>query len=79
MEAAQAILEERSDIISLQTTDALIQIESHMTEAEANNLLKDLIRGDVTVSRFQRVEYGLADLFSDITNPMDSDGGTSQE
>ena len=79
MEAAQAILEERSDIISLQITDALIQIESHMTEAEANNLLKDLIRGDVTVSRFQRVEYGLADLFSDITNPMDSDGGTSQE
>ena len=79
LEAAQAILDERSDIISLQTTDALIQIESQMTEAEANNLLKELIRGDVTVSRFQRIEYGLADLFLEVTSPTASDGGTSQE
>ena len=78
MEAAQAILEERSDIISLQIADAFIQIESQMTEAEANNLLKDLIRGDVTVSRFQRIEYGLADLFLEVTSPTASDGGTEQ-
>lgn len=79
MEAAQAILDERSDIISLQIADAFIQIESQMTEAEANNLLKELIRGDVTVSRFQRIEYGLADLFLEVTSPAASDGGTSQE
>ena len=79
MEAAQAILEERLDIISLQITDALIQIESQMTETEATNLLKDLIRGDVTVSRFQRIEYGLADLFLEVTSHAASDGGTSQE
>ena len=78
MEAAQAILDERSDIISLQITDALIQIESQMTETETANLLKDLIRGDVTVSRFQRVEYGLADLFLEVTSPTASDGGTEQ-
>ena len=76
MEAAQAILEERSDVISLQVTDGLIQIESQMTEAETANLLADLIRGDVTVSRFQRVEYGLADLFSEVTSPAISDEGT---
>ena len=79
MEAAQAILGERSDIISLQITDALIQIESQMTEAETTKLLKDLIRGDVTISRFQRTEYGLADLFLEVTSPAASDGGTSQE
>ena len=79
MEAAQAILEERSDIISLQITNALIQIESQMTEAETTNLLKDLIRGDVTVSRFQRIEYGLADLFLEVTSPRTSDEGTEQE
>ena len=79
MEAAQAILEERSDIISLQITDALIQIESQMTETETTDLLKGLIRRDVAVSRFQRVEYGLADLFLEITNPVASDEGTSQE
>ena len=79
MEAAQAILEERSDIISLQTTDGLIQIESQMTEAETTNLLADLIRGDVAVSRFQRIEYGLTDLFLAVTSPTASDGGTSQE
>lgn len=79
MEAAQAILDERSDLISLQITDGLIQIGSQMTEAETTDLLKDLIRGDVAVSRFQRIEYELADLFSDITNPMASDGETTQE
>ena len=75
MEAAQAILEERPDVISLQATGALIQIESRMTEAEAANLLTDLIRGDVTVSRFQRIEYGLADLFSEVTSSTTSDEG----
>jgi hypothetical protein len=50
-----------------------------MTEAETANLLKDLIRGDVAVSRFQRIEYGLADLFLEITSAAASDGGTSQE
>ena len=79
METAQAILEERSDIISLQITDTLIQIESQMTEAEATNLLKELIRSDVTVSRFQKIEYGLTDLFSEVTSPAASDGGTSKE
>ena len=79
MAAAQAVLEERSDIISLQITDALIQIESQMTEAGANKLLKELIRGDITVSRFQRIEYGLADLFLEVTSHEASDGGTSQE
>ncbi len=78
MEAAEAILDERSDIISLQITDGLIQIESQMTEAETADLLKDLIRGDVTVSRFQRIEYGLADLFLELTNRETSDEGTSQ-
>ena len=78
-EAAQAILEERSDIISIQITDALIQIESQMTEAETTNLLKDLVCGDVVVSRFQRIEYGLADLFLEVTSPAVSDEGTSQE
>ncbi len=78
MEAAQAILDERLNIISLQITDALIQIESQMTEAETTNLLKDLICGDVAVSRFQRIEYGLADLFLEVTSPTASDGGTSQ-
>ena len=79
MEAAQAILDERSDIISLQITDGLIQIESQMTEAETTSLLKDLIRGDVAVSRFQRTEYGLADLFLEITSPAISDEGTPKE
>ena len=79
LEAAQAILDERSDIISLQIADTFIQIESQMTEAEANNLLKELIRGDVTVSRFQMVEYGLADLFLEVTSPRTSDGEISQE
>ena len=78
MEAAQAILGERSDMISMQITDALIQIESQMTEAETTSLLKDLIRGDVTVSRFQRIEYGLADLFLEVTSPAVSDEGTPQ-
>ena len=78
MEAAQAILDERSDIISLQITDGLIQIESQMTEAETADLLKDLIRGDVTVSRFQTIEYGLADLFLELTNRETADEGTSQ-
>ena len=78
MEAAQAILDERSDVISLQITAGLIQIESQMTEAETTNLLKDLIRGDVAVSRFQRIEYGLADLFLELTSRATSDGGTSQ-
>ena len=79
METAQAILDERSDVISLQITDGLIQIKSQMTEPETTNLLKELIRGDVTVSRFQRVEYGLADLFLEITSPAASDEETSQE
>ncbi len=78
-EAAQAILDERSDIISIQIMDALIQIESQMTEAETTNLLKDLVCGDVVVSRFQRIEYGLADLFLEVTSPVVSDEGTSQE
>ena len=76
MEAAQAILDERSDVISVQTTDALLQIESQITETETANLLKDLIRGDVTVSRFQRIEYGLADLYLEVTSPPTSDEGT---
>ena len=79
MEAAHTILDERSGIISLQTTDGLIQIESQMTEVETANLLKDLIRGDVTVSRFQRIEYGLVDLFSEVTNPIASNEGAPQE
>ena len=78
MEAAQAILDERLDIISLQITDGLLQIESQMTEAETTNLLKDLIRGDVAVSRFQKIEYGLADLFLKVTSHEASNGGTSQ-
>ena len=78
MEAAQAILEERSDVISLQIIDGLIQIESQMTEAETTNLLKDLISRDVTVSRFQRIEYGLADLFLEVTSAAASDGETSE-
>jgi ABC-2 type transport system ATP-binding protein len=77
MEAAQAILDERSEVISLQITDALIQIESQMTEVEATNLLTDLIRGDVTVSRFQKIEYGLADLFLEVTSSAASDEETS--
>ncbi len=77
MEAAQAILDERSDIISIQIIDALVQIESQMTEAETTNLLNDLIRGDVTVSRFQTIEYGLADLFFEVTSPAASDEETS--
>ena len=79
MKAAQAILDERSDMISLQITDALIQIESQMTEAETTNLLKDLIRGEVTVSRFQRIEYGLVDLFLEVTSPAASNEGAPQE
>ena len=79
MKSAQAILDERSDVISLQITDGLIQIESQMTEAETSNLLKELIRGDVTASRFQRIEYGLADLFLEVTSPAASSEGPSQE
>ena len=79
MEAAQAFLEERSDVISLQITDGLIQIESQMTEAETTHLLKDLIIRDVTVSRFQKIEYGLTDLFLEVMNPAASSEGTSQE
>ena len=78
MEAAQVILEDRSDVISLQVTDGLIQIESQMMEAENTNLLTNLIHGDVAVSRFQRIEYGLADLFLEITSPASSDVDTSQ-
>ena len=72
LEAAQAILDNRSDVISLQITDALIQVESQMTQAEITNLLNDLIRGDVTISHFQRIEYGLADLFLEVTSPAAS-------
>ena len=79
MEAAQAILDERSDMISIQITDTLIQIESQMTEAETTNLLKDLVCGDVVISRFQRIEYGLADLFLEVTSPAVSGEETSQE
>ena len=80
IEAAQAILEQRSDVICLQITAGLIQIESQMTEAETADLLKDLIRGNVTVSRFQRTEYGLADLFREVTtNPLAADEATPQE
>ena len=79
MKAAQTILNERSGVISLQITDGLIQIESQMTETETASLLQDLIRGDVTVSRFQRTEYGLADLFLEITSPATSDEGTPKE
>ena len=79
MEAAQAILDERSDVISLQITDGLIQIESQMTEAENTHLLTDLIRGDVAVSRFQRIEYGLADLLLELTSSAASDGGNLKE
>lgn len=78
MEAAQAILDGRSDVISVQIMEALIQIESQMTEAETTDLLKDLIRGDVTVSRFQRIEYGLADLFREVTRSAASEEETSQ-
>lgn len=76
MESAQAILEGRSDVISLQVTNGLIQIESQMTEAEATNLLTDLIRRDVAVSRFQRIDYGLADLFLEVTSSTTFDEGT---
>ena len=79
LDAAQAILGNRSEVISLQITDALIQIESQMTEAEITNLLKDLIRGEVTVSRFQRIEYGLVDLFLEVTSPAGSNEGAPQE
>ena len=79
LDAAQAILGNRSEVISLQITDALIQIESQMTEAEIANLLKDLIRGEVTVSRFQRIEYGLVDLFLEVTSPAGSNEGAPQE
>ena len=78
MEAARAILDERSGVISLQITDEIIQIESQMTEAETANLLKDLIRGDIRVSRFQRIEYGLADLYLKVTSPAASDEGTTE-
>ena len=78
MEAARAILDERSGVISLQITDEIIQIESQMTEAETANLLKDLIRGDIGVSRFQRIEYGLADLYLEVTSPAASDQGTTE-
>lgn len=79
MKAAQAILNERSGVVSLQITDTLIQIESQMTEVETTSLLTDLIRGDVTVSRFQRTEYGLADLFLEITSSTISDEGTPRK
>ena len=78
MDAAQAILSERSDVISLQITDGLIQVESQMTEEETANLLKDLVREGITVLRFQRIEYGLADLFLEVTSPQVSDQGTEQ-
>ena len=78
MDAVQAVLGERSDVISVQITDALIEVESQMTEEETANLLKDLIRADSTVSRFQRIEYGLADLFLDVTSSAISDEGTPQ-
>ncbi len=79
MEMAQTILSEKSGVVSLQITDSLIQVESQMAETETTNLLKDLVRGDVTISRFQRTEYGLVDLFLDVTSAVASDGGTSQE
>lgn len=78
MDAVQAILSERSDVISVQITNSLIQVESQMTEEETAELLKDLIRGDVTVSRFQTIEYGLADLFLEVTSPPLSEEGTGQ-
>ena len=78
METAQAILKERSDVVSLQIIDGLIQVESQMTEAETTNLLKDLIHRGVTVSRFQKIEHGLTDLFLEVTSPAAADGGTSQ-
>ncbi len=79
LDTAQALLNERYDVISLQVTNGLIQVESQTTTAETTNLLKDLIHRDVTVSRFQRIEYGLLDLFLEVTSPPTSDEGTSQE
>ena len=79
LDTAQALLNERYDVISLQVMNGLIQVESQTTAAETTNLLKDLIHRDVTVSRFQRIEYGLLDLFLEVTSPPTSDEGTSQE
>jgi ABC-2 type transport system ATP-binding protein len=79
LDTAQALLNERYDVISLQVMNGLIQVESQTTAAETTNLLKDLIHRDVTVSRFQRIEYGLVDLFLEVTSPAGSNEGAPQE
>ena len=78
MEAARAILEERSDLISLEVTERWMQIESQMSDEEIASLLTDLIHGGVSILRFHKTEYGLADLFLEVTHPATSNEGTPQ-
>ncbi|MBI1925940.1 ABC transporter ATP-binding protein, partial [Candidatus Poribacteria bacterium] len=53
---AQAILEKRSDLRSLEVADRRIQIESQMADSEIASLLKDLIQAGVTIVSFHKNE-----------------------
>ncbi len=65
---AQAILEKRSDLRSLEIADRRIQIESQMADSEIASLLKDLIQAGVTIVSFHKNERWLENLFLDITS-----------
>ncbi|MBI1930876.1 ABC transporter ATP-binding protein [Candidatus Poribacteria bacterium] len=65
---AQAILEKRSDLRSLEIVDRRIQLESQMADSEIASLLKDLIQAGVTIVSFHKNERWLENLFLDITS-----------
>lgn len=70
-DAAQKLLEGKSDLISFEVTDSHIQIESQMADAEIANLLRDLIHAGVSVLRFQKSENWLEDLFLTVARGED--------
>ncbi len=72
---AQAILEKRSDLRSLEIADRRIQIESQMADSEIASLLKDLIQAGVTIVSFHKNERWLENLFLDLTSAAASDEG----
>lgn len=75
---AQAILEKRSDLRSLEIADRRIQIESQMADSEIASLLKDLIQAGVTIVSFHKNERWLEGLFLDITSATVSGEGDSR-
>ena len=72
IDKVEALLHSKSNLTSIEVTDARIMIESQMTEAEIARLLKDMIHAGAAILRFQKTERWLDDLFMDVTHPATS-------